>query len=166
MHKNVSERDKKEHELHIERNLQLKQLKLNSDNLQADKKHIPFISSMIVNKANEKKIKICFVCNKIFREKNSLLSGHLLNTTNSIVTANLNKTFVRHMQIQHGLSEKGERLIECPVCEKNFFNRQQMERHMHTHEVWVPIKFNQNSASVNSSSSATNDRLVFEIYFI
>ena len=46
------------------------------------------------------------------------------------------------MQIQHGLNERGERLLECPVCEKSFFNKQQMQRHMHTHEIWVPVSNN------------------------
>jgi uncharacterized C2H2 Zn-finger protein len=51
------------------------------------------------------------------------------------------------MQIQHGLNEKGEPLIECPVCEKSFFNKQQLERHMHTHKVWI---FNTNNPENNS----------------
>ena len=83
---------------------------------------------------NDNNKRVCFVCNKIFRGLNT---KNFIKTTNCLRTSNLNKTFTRHMQIQHGLDENGERLIECPVCEKNFFNQQQLERHMHTHEVWI-----------------------------
>lgn len=65
-------------------------------------------------------VKLCFICNKMFKVSDD---------------GKTDKSFVRHMQIQHGMNEKGERLIDCPVCEKWFFNRQQMERHMRTHQV-------------------------------
>ena len=84
--------------------------------------------------------KVCLICKKSFK-----------NSTG----ASFNKSFIRHMQIQHGLNEKGERLIECPVCEKCFFKRQQLERHMHTHEVWV--EFDANAAS---NSSAHDSKIV------
>jgi len=107
-------------------------LRLNSKNsqpLQLQQQHINGL---------QKHTRTCFICNKVFREASAEPS--LSNGNNSVTTTNnLNKTFSRHMQIQHGLNERGERLIECPVCEKNFFNRQQMERHMHTHEIWVPV---------------------------
>lgn len=84
---------------------------------------------------NSKQYRVCFVCNKIFRGQHTAIKNR-----NSLVTSNLNKTFTRHMQIQHGLDENGEQLIECPVCEKNFFNQQQLQRHMRTHEVWIHYK--------------------------
>ena len=84
------------------------------------------MSKSVINVLEMNRNRSCFVCNKVFKE--------IPGTNNSA-----NKTFVRHMQIQHGLNQFGERLVECPVCEKSFFNRQQMERHMHTHEVWVNV---------------------------
>jgi hypothetical protein len=67
-------------------------------------------------------LKPCPICQKTFKSDGT-------NTSN--------RTFSRHMQIQHGMNEKCERLIDCPVCEKWFFNRQQMERHMRTHQSWI-----------------------------
>ena len=60
--------------------------------------------------------KTCHVCMKVFKDSIK---------------------FQKHVQIQHGVNENGEPLIECPICERNFFNRQQLERHMHAHEIWV-----------------------------
>lgn len=31
-------------------------------------------------------------------------------------------------------------MVDCPVCEKWFFNRKQMERHMRTHQNWIPTE--------------------------
>ena len=89
--------------------------------------------------------KVCLICKKVFK-----------NSSSSSSSSSANKSFIRHMQIQHGLSEKGERLIECPVCEKCFFKQQQLERHMHTHEVWVEIDSTAaNNANASSSSLDT-----------
>jgi hypothetical protein len=81
-------------------------------------------STSTAQSSNLQLVKVCFICSKVFK----------MSSTNQ---AKNDKTFMRHMQIQHGLNEKGERLIDCPVCEKWFFNRQQMERHMRTHQVWI-----------------------------
>ena len=135
MHKNISNRDRKDQEALID----IHSNSLKSGRILANQSN-PYQTST----ASEQHIKtrVCFVCSKIFREITTNESNNQANhnnatTSNSVTTSNLNKTFIRHMQIQHGLNEHGERLIECPVCEKNFFNQQQMERHMHTHEVWV-----------------------------
>ena len=93
--------------------------------------------------------KTCPICKKVFKN-NTNNSNNNSNTPSSF-----NKSFTRHMQIQHGLNEKGERLIECPVCEKCFFKRQQLERHMHTHEVWVDTKVGMNSlTNINNSNNS------------
>ena len=94
--------------------------------------------------------KVCFICKKVFKPSSTALAANSQQNTGAI-NASINKSFVRHMQIQHGRNEKGERLSECPVCEKSFFNKQQMERHMHTHEVWVEL----NSTSTHSLEEST-----------
>ncbi len=137
MHKNLTDLERKQQDDLLEMHKKL--LKLNKKKLL---KSQLISTNLLTNSGNNihnesKNIKVCFVCNKIFKE----------NLTNSTT---VNKTFIRHMQIQHGLNEKGERLIECPVCEKNFFNRQQMERHMHVHEVWIDIiKQDQNNSNAS-----------------
>jgi hypothetical protein len=86
--------------------------------------------------AETKDNKVCFVCNKVFKDtKNSTSTSTKVRPSGSYL-----KSFIRHMQTQHGMSETGQKLIECPVCLKSFFNQQQLERHMHTHESWVTIK--------------------------
>ena len=100
------------------------------------------------NNADAQLVKVCFICNKVFKLAPSGSSG--------LVQAKANKTFVRHMQIQHGLNEKGERLVDCPVCNKWFFNRQQMERHMRTHQVWIrdeALAANNNTNNNNNNIS-------------
>lgn len=143
MHKTLSDTEKQQQEAILESHKKL--LKLNKKNIIKNQ----LITTNLLNHQSENKyIKVCFVCNKVFKET-APING---------ITNSSNKTFIRHMQIQHGLNQKGERLIECPVCEKNFFNRQQMERHMHTHEVWIDIK----SELINNSSVYLNDSFSFE----
>jgi uncharacterized C2H2 Zn-finger protein len=98
--------------------------------------------------------KACPICKKVF--KNTPTTNNS-NSNNNTATSSFNKSFTRHMQIQHGLNEKGERLIECPVCEKCFFKRQQLERHMHTHEVWVDTKIGMNTlTNINNNNNNSN----------
>lgn len=139
MHKTITDRERHEQDFLIENHTKalnhyrsMKKSETDQTTLYNNKQQQALYST---GAHDTKASRSCFVCNKVFRE--AVSGTDVANTTNSIATNNLNKTFIRHMQIQHGLNERGERLVECPVCEKNFFNQQQMERHMHTHEVWV-----------------------------
>lgn len=145
MHKQMSESQRSEQEGLIE--LHTKSVKSNTTNTKARLKlaHQSGPRCLATSGATwplDKSIRICFVCSKVFRTSSGQTSAATTSMLGSSVTTttNLNKTFVRHMQIQHGLTENGDRLIECPVCEKNFFNQQQMQRHMHTHVVWVQCR--------------------------
>lgn len=147
MHKQMSESQRREQENLIE--IHTKSVKSNKTHMKTRLKLANqsgprcLATSSGATWPMDKSIRICFVCSKVFRSSSgqtsaATTSGMLGNSVTT--TANLNKTFVRHMQIQHGLTENGDRLIECPVCEKNFFNQQQMQRHMHTHVVWVQCR--------------------------
>jgi hypothetical protein len=136
MHKDITEEERQQTQLEIQKINQL--IKSNSYHMSHHVINQSKTSTSNENNNENNNNKICKVCNKVFKSLNS--------SSNS----NVNKSYIRHMQIQHGLNEKGERLIECPVCEKSFFNRQQLERHIHTHEVWVPIP-------PNSENNTNND---------
>ena len=84
----------------------------------------------------------CYVCAKTLKVHDKLKS----------------KTYARHMQVHHGLSELGQPLSLCPVCEKGFQGRQQLERHMHTHLEWVmSVNANGNGGSGATCGGDDND---------
>ena len=131
MHKQISEAQRREQDILLD--LFAKSLKLSK---QADKaKQSAACANPPLGSCADRSVRICFVCSKVFRSSGSAATA--LGGSGVTTTSNLGKTFIRHMQIQHGLTENGERLVECPVCEKNFFSQQQMQRHMYTHVVWV-----------------------------
>ena len=158
MHKSITEQQKQQIQVEIQKtNLLIKkpslllaaQLQIQMQAASASSAP-PKAEPNAASAANDTVIsgKVCFICKKVFKPSSTALAN---SQNTSAINASINKSFVRHMQIQHGLNEKGERLIECPVCEKSFFNKQQMERHMHTHEVWVEL----NSASAHSLEEST-----------
>jgi hypothetical protein len=180
MHKNITEEEKLQIQQEIQKtNLILKTRQLNSlrqqnSNLtihqhqiqmqqqaqlqQQQQQHQQLLqaqnynSNMNLNLTGDEKV--CPICKKVFKN-----NTNPLNNNNNNNASSLNKSFTRHMQIQHGLNEKGERLIECPVCEKCFFKRQQLERHMHTHEIWVEMNGLNNMGNLTSSSNSSQANL-------
>ncbi|CAF0852318.1 unnamed protein product [Brachionus calyciflorus] len=126
MHKNMSDSQREELRAEIDKtNL------LIAKNRRARNREFHSINMLSNNDPNTK---ICFICNKIFRA----VQNHELSTTPGVTnTFNLTKSFQRHLQLQHGINEKGEKLIDCPVCEKSFFSKIQLERHLRTHQVWI-----------------------------
>ncbi len=92
MHKDLTEKQKldQEAEIKILYTKMAKQKQLKSTNTQSDKK-VFVLPSSIVKLSENKKIKLCFVCNKIFRDANTVIGSNL----NSVITTNINKSFIR-----------------------------------------------------------------------
>ena len=98
-----------------------------------DNKTVTFnMNEFSENTLNER---MCHICNKVLKDS---------------------KKYQKHVQSQHGINENGERLIECPICERNFFNRQQLERHMRIHETWVD-DINQNNLITQPLNTTQQD---------
>lgn len=106
MHKNWSKVEKEQQDAILEMHIKL--IKLNKKNI--IKKQISSASLLMSQNENNKNVKICFVCNKIFKE------------LTSTPISSLNKTFIRHMQIQHGLNEKGKEIFHNLYQRFGLFN--------------------------------------------
>ncbi|RNA41658.1 gastrula zinc finger -like, partial [Brachionus plicatilis] len=129
MHKNLTEAQKQELKAEIDKtNLVMAKTRRARSRVLIDYHSANLLST------NDPSTKVCFICKKVFRA----VHNHAMCTAPGVThTFNLAKSFQRHLQIQHGINEKGEKLIDCPVCEKSFFAKIQLERHLRTHQVWI-----------------------------
>ena len=143
MHKNITELQKEELKAEIEKtNLIMAKTRRSRNRAITDYHSANLLST------NDPNTKVCFICKKIFRA----VQHHSVSTTQGVTnTFNLVKSFQRHLQIQHGINEKGEKLIDCPVCEKSFFAKIQLERHLKTHQVWIEDETSPAPLSVEST---------------